>query len=542
MNFSYLSFVLLFSVALFSSLSVAYLGYASVVASFFAAVSLGWARKLRGEREFSHSANALFFGALGTVGWLCSTAWLATGVHSMNQSYWWTGYVVGGIAALIGGVPFTILSLPLLRVRSSDSALITMIRNAAAAASFSACVHLWPHPFTGSAAIGLLNSQFLSQLASIGGMPVLLFALHWIGFTAGGALRVNGEPRATGYVAGSIGVAVVASAAWFGWGWYAISSINREIEGASTLVVGVVQPNIQIEGSVPLGKPGSKESLYEQTAELLRRSPPVDIVVWPEIPLYFSPSNNPLDSTKLSELLSGVTTPLLVNADMYTNETVFGRVPFYNAEQLFIGSGSVQQEYRKHLLIPVGEYMPLEQYFATPETERFLSGLRRYVPGNALTLFSVPTRSDEVVRVGTPICLELLSSRHAHRMVAAGAEVLVSPANDLYFRSETAARLGIAFARVRAIENRRSVVRVTNSGLSVVVGPTGSIAPSDVLPPFAPAAAVYTVSLLENKTTLLAAEDRGILLLVVPILALFLIERRYGKQDGEGVLPRSRGT
>jgi apolipoprotein N-acyltransferase len=56
-----------------------------------------------------------------------------------------------------------------------------------------------------------------------------------------------------------------------------------------------------------------------------------------------------------------------------------------------------------------------------------------------------------------------------------GAEVLVNPSNDDWFGSSAPARHMLDIARVRAIENRRYLVRPTSTGFSAVIDPYGRI-------------------------------------------------------------------
>jgi apolipoprotein N-acyltransferase len=63
----------------------------------------------------------------------------------------------------------------------------------------------------------------------------------------------------------------------------------------------------------------------------------------------------------------------------------------------------------------------------------------------------------------------------ARTLAREGAELLVNPSNDFWFRAEPAARLQLETASLRAIEQRRWLVRATPTGFSALVDPHGAI-------------------------------------------------------------------
>jgi apolipoprotein N-acyltransferase len=56
-----------------------------------------------------------------------------------------------------------------------------------------------------------------------------------------------------------------------------------------------------------------------------------------------------------------------------------------------------------------------------------------------------------------------------------GAQLLVNISNDEWFGSSEAAEQHLRMARVRAVENRRWLIRVTNSGITVSIDPYGKM-------------------------------------------------------------------
>ena len=73
------------------------------------------------------------------------------------------------------------------------------------------------------------------------------------------------------------------------------------------------------------------------------------------------------------------------------------------------------------------------------------------------------------------VCNEVMLPELVRRRVLDGAEILVSPSNDTWITERNWARLVFQMALVRAIEQRRYLVRASTSGPSAIVDPWGRI-------------------------------------------------------------------
>ena len=76
---------------------------------------------------------------------------------------------------------------------------------------------------------------------------------------------------------------------------------------------------------------------------------------------------------------------------------------------------------------------------------------------------------------GVFICYEAIYPGEIRRFAANGAQLFVNISNDGWFGHSAAAEQHLRMARVRAVENRRWVVRTTNSGVTVSIDPYGRI-------------------------------------------------------------------
>jgi apolipoprotein N-acyltransferase len=105
----------------------------------------------------------------------------------------------------------------------------------------------------------------------------------------------------------------------------------------------------------------------------------------------------------------------------------------------------------------------------TQETGDFAAGKR-------VVVFETGKR-----KVGAFICYEAVFPHLVRRFAAGGAEVLVNLSNDGYFGQSAAREQHLKIARMRAVENRRWLLRATNNGYTAVIDPAGRITAS--LPP-----------------------------------------------------------
>ena len=71
------------------------------------------------------------------------------------------------------------------------------------------------------------------------------------------------------------------------------------------------------------------------------------------------------------------------------------------------------------------------------------------------------------------ICYESIFPDQVRRFTAGGADLLINISNDGWFGRSSAPAQHVMMARVRAVENRRWLLRDTNNGFTVSVDPYG---------------------------------------------------------------------
>jgi apolipoprotein N-acyltransferase len=327
-------------------------------------------------------------------------------------------------------------------------------------------------------------------------VPVLLqigdvtgpFGLSFVMLSASGAiaraLRHGIRDARTAF-----GFAIAGIVAILGYGAWRLPAIDRAVAAAPKVRLGIVQGNLTIEEKSDVRYFEGNLDTYRELTEALEPKP--DVVIWPET-VITEPLPRTLESlTPAGRSLLGLHWPLLTGALTYDADARGER--FFNSVLLFDADGRLRGFSDKQILMPFGEYMPLGSTF--PILKSFSPQTGDFQAGTEATPLEVPG----VARFAPLNCYEDLRAPIARRAVVDGrTDILFAVANDGWFGDTMAPYQHEALALWRAIENRRYLVRVTNTGVTDVVDPTGRVTLR--LPVFQPASAVVDVARLERFT------------------------------------------
>jgi apolipoprotein N-acyltransferase len=77
--------------------------------------------------------------------------------------------------------------------------------------------------------------------------------------------------------------------------------------------------------------------------------------------------------------------------------------------------------------------------------------------------------------VGALICYEDILPRFTRQVAAKGADVFINVTNDAWFGKTAEPYLHLALAIFRTVENRRYMIRSTNTGVSAFIDANGRI-------------------------------------------------------------------
>ena len=273
--------------------------------------------------------------------------------------------------------------------------------------------------------------------------------------------------------------------------------------------VALVQQNIDPWRGGFYAYERSLEILLRLSEAALREDP--DIVIWSEtsfVPGIDWHTRHRTDSRRyalvqeLRAYLDRQSVPFVVgNDDGQLERTPDGEMRVdYNAAIMF-HEGAIVQTYRKIHLVPFTESFPFKRQL--PGIYHWLkeADTHFWKQGTEFVVFDSGAGSGRPgVRFSILICFEDTFGYLGREFVREGAQVLVNMSNDSWSASVPAEMQHMMIGIFRAVENRRSVVRSTNGGMTVTVDPDGRLL--QMLEPFTDAYLIGTVPVVDGPQTL----------------------------------------
>ena len=192
------------------------------------------------------------------------------------------------------------------------------------------------------------------------------------------------------------------------------------------------------------------------------------IILWPESPAPFV-DKDPRLLAALRTLALSMNSPVIAGTtSIDAHGAGFDR---YNSA-LFVGQdGSPVGRYDKIHLVPWGEYIPYKDFFSfaknlTQQAGDMTHGWRRIV-----------FKTDDHT-FGVFICYEEIFGDEIRLFVKRGAQVLVNISDDGWYGDTCAPWQTLDMSRMRAVENRRWLLRDTNTGITTIIDPYGRLTAS----------------------------------------------------------------
>jgi len=226
------------------------------------------------------------------------------------------------------------------------------------------------------------------------------------------------------------------------------------------LSVRVVQTNIDIEQS---WESSAREQLMDElhTLSVLTPANP-DLVIWPETPSPFYLNHDADFRYRMGAIARALDAHFLLGYIDFDDENPS------NSAGVLSPSGDQISRYNKIHLVPFGEYVPLRTilFFA----ESLTRNVGDFVPGSDYTLATVDDHP-----VASTICYEDVFPALMRQFTRRGAELIVNVTNDGWFGATSAPYQHLRMSVVRAVENRRYIVRGANTGISAIIDPFGTV-------------------------------------------------------------------
>jgi len=193
-----------------------------------------------------------------------------------------------------------------------------------------------------------------------------------------------------------------------------------------------------------------------------------EVIFWPEGAFTFLLEEEPAYRSALARLTRGADVELVAGGPGL-GEGEDGERLYFNSVFSIDPEGRVRARYDKRYLLPISEFIPLESVGWLRErfedVDQFTRGTRTA---------PLPTRLGPA---GVLVCNEGMLPEVAAARVREGAAYLVNPSNDSWLGRERWGEMMFDLISVRAIEQRRDLVRVSTSGPSGVVDAWGRVRP-----------------------------------------------------------------
>jgi len=261
-------------------------------------------------------------------------------------------------------------------------------------------------------------------------------------------------------LAGLAAAVAVAAAALL----YGAVRLAAPAAGAPPMRVAVAQANLDLGSQWRRELYGKNLDAYAALTRDALREPGTALVVWPESAMTFFLEDERLYRTAIARLLAPSHAQLLAGGPRAEG----GRnARYYNSAFLLSPAGDIVARYDKQRLLPFAEYFPLA---SIELLRREFARVREFVPGS-----DTPPLPTAVGPTGVVICNEAMFPRIVTARVRAGAHLLVNLTNDSWLGDVQYSAQALDMARVRAIEQRRWVVRASTSGPSALIDPSGRV-------------------------------------------------------------------
>ncbi len=325
-----------------------------------------------------------------------------------------------------------------------------------------------------------VDNALVNQLAPWTGVYGITFVLVTVNALLAGALVLSG--RAGRIVAGASGLLLLAAG---------VAGLGlRPGDAPTTAAAMLVQPNLDVgdESAWPGPQWGQHIAQFTRLAADPCRSyiagipqtgapvvvpqcavpgPQSSLIVWPESPAPFA-EQDPRLKDALAAVARATGAPLIIGSigmDYVPEEQDWHD---YNSA-LVVGADGVRVgRYDKIHLVPFGEFVPFKDLlsFARKLTGR----VSEFTRGSERNVFRLNGH-----RYGVFICYEAVFADEVREFAQLGAEVLVNISDDGWYGDTSAPWQHLNMARMRAIENRRWILRDTNNGVTAAIDPYGRV-------------------------------------------------------------------
>ncbi len=406
-----------------------------------------------------------------------------TGISFFLTLIYWivpTIHVYGGLHLILAFGVLTLLCLYLALYPAVFAFILKELKYRLYMPLLAACIwtgleYIRTYAFTGFSWGTLGYSQYenlaLIQIADFTGVYGVSFLIILVNSSLAVLFMSFKKKIAGQYIIPVIYTTVLVIGAYI-YGSQKINNIDSQIKKAEKTTISIIQGNIK--QNLKWGdefKIHTIEKYIQLSKSQIKKNP--DLVIWPETALPFYYGFDRVLSNHVNQCVESSKTNFLIGSPAFELDKEHTR--FYNRAYMFDGLGGITGFYDKNHLVPFGEYVPFGDYLTflgkiTAQAGNFSTGNQAFLP------LEFNNHNLNVTRkTGVLICFEILFPSISSKFVKNGADILTTITNDAWFGHSSAAMQHFSIAVFRAVENRRTLARAANTGISGFIDPKGKI-------------------------------------------------------------------
>ena len=388
---------------------------------------------------------------------------------------WWIGaaFLVDA-EAYAWAMPVGVLFLPaLLAVFYGFAAAAARLfwsdgigRIAVLAAAFGVGEWLRGVVFTGfpwnAVGYGVMPIPLLMQPAAVFGMvgmnTLAVFAFSLPALLGGARHRVAG-----------LVTLLLLAMAQAGFGAYRLH--DEPEEGARAIDVRIVQTAID---QVQKWDKEMREKVFRSLLDQSRAAPEdgrkaPTLILWPEtsVPYLFTRDGGAIAA--LADALADGQTLIAGAVRVEGNEGAGDKQRFYNSAVVIDDKGGIVDAADKVHLVPGGEFLPFEEFFAWLGVDQLVAGPNNFVAGSSRHIIDIGG-----LRAVPFICYEVIFADEVYRQ-SMGGDLLINLTNDGWFGNTPGPYQHLRQAQLRAVQTGLPLLRSANSGISAAIDGKGRV-------------------------------------------------------------------
>ncbi len=296
----------------------------------------------------------------------------------------------------------------------------------------------------------------------------------------------------------ALSAAIVIFLVLVSYGWFKLSTFK--VSNAK-IKVGLIQPNLDPWDKWDVSKLDNLTNLYlNLSQEAVNKG--AKLIIWPEtaLPVFLMDGSYSHTLSQIYSFLQKNHVYLLTGmpdvryyfkGDNIPSDAVKGGngnfyYTMYNGILLLSPNSYAVQRYGKMKLVPFGERTPfVDEFPFLGKLIKWGVGISGWNVGRDTTNFSLPASisdsaskkifSSDSIHIDGLVCYESIFPYFITNFVQRGAEMLAVVTNDSWYGKSSGPYQHEDISILRAVENRRTVVRAANGGISCVINPLGEV-------------------------------------------------------------------